>query len=140
MISIIIRSVPIAQPRPRAFNAGGSARIVSAPSKHPVNDFKAAIKHEIGLLNPSPLTGPVTVHLYFVMPRPKALFWKSRPMPRIPHAKKPDVDNLAKSVLDACNELLWRDDSQICELKIEKCIASGCESPYTLIRFGEWVE
>lgn len=33
-----------------------------------------------------------------------------------------DVDNLAKGILDACNGILWRDDSQIVDLHIVKYI------------------
>lgn len=36
------------------------------------------------------------------------------------HLKKPDVDNIAKSVLDALNGYAWKDDSQITELLINK--------------------
>ena len=33
-----------------------------------------------------------------------------------------DIDNLAKAILDACNGILWRDDSQIVDLHIVKHI------------------
>ena len=33
-----------------------------------------------------------------------------------------DVDNLAKGILDALTGLIWRDDSQIISLKIEKAV------------------
>lgn len=29
------------------------------------------------------------------------------------HDKKPDIDNLIKQVADACNGVVWRDDSQV---------------------------
>ena len=34
--------------------------------------------------------------------------------------KKPDCDNIAKAVCDALNGLAYKDDSQVCELKISK--------------------
>lgn len=34
--------------------------------------------------------------------------------------KKPDVDNIAKIYLDACNGLLWKDDADITKLCVEK--------------------
>lgn len=34
--------------------------------------------------------------------------------------KKPDVDNIAKIHLDACNGLLWEDDAHITKLLVEK--------------------
>lgn len=37
------------------------------------------------------------------------------------HISKPDVDNLAKAVLDACTDAgVWHDDSQIIQLSITK--------------------
>lgn len=38
---------------------------------------------------------------------------------------KQDVDNLAKAALDACNRLVWTDDSLIQKLTIEKRWADG---------------
>lgn len=35
-----------------------------------------------------------------------------------------DCDNLAKGILDACNGILWKDDSQIVDLHVEKAVAS----------------
>jgi len=33
---------------------------------------------------------------------------------------KPDIDNYVKGVLDACNKLIWTDDSQITQLQARK--------------------
>ena len=37
--------------------------------------------------------------------------------------KKPDIDNIAKIVLDALNKLAYKDDTQITKLEIEKVYA-----------------
>lgn len=37
------------------------------------------------------------------------------------HEQKPDVDNLAKAILDALNGIAYLDDSQIQELDVVKC-------------------
>ena len=34
--------------------------------------------------------------------------------------KKPDIDNIAKIILDALNKLAFKDDNQITKLEIEK--------------------
>ena len=34
--------------------------------------------------------------------------------------KKPDIDNIAKCVLDALNKLAYRDDTQVVTLRMEK--------------------
>lgn len=35
-------------------------------------------------------------------------------------AKKPDIDNVVKAVLDALNKVAYRDDNQVVELQIRK--------------------
>lgn len=37
-------------------------------------------------------------------------------------ARSRDLDNVCKSVLDACNEVLWRDDRQVVKVTMERCI------------------
>lgn len=34
--------------------------------------------------------------------------------------QKPDVDNIAKSVLDAMNKLAFKDDNQVTKISVEK--------------------
>ena len=34
--------------------------------------------------------------------------------------RRADIDNLAKTVLDACNNIVWRDDSQVTTLHAER--------------------
>lgn len=81
----------------------------------------------------APLTGPLSIQLDFVFPRSKQQIWKTKPMPRLPHTKKPDVDNVSKAIFDCLNKVLWYDDSQIVELRCQKWIASGDEQPHVEI-------
>tara|TARA_R110000868_G_scaffold101057_1_gene278212 strand:- start:11235 stop:11516 length:282 start_codon:yes stop_codon:yes gene_type:complete len=78
----------------------------------------------------APLGGPLKLSLVFVMPRTQNQIWKTKPMPRIWHDKKPDFDNLEKSVCDALKGLVWFDDSQICSVSTIKVIAAGDEQPH----------
>lgn len=57
---------------------------------------------------------PISVHLSFTF---KCKDGKLRVRP---HTTKPDCDNLSKGVLDACNKVLWVDDSQIATLRVTK--------------------
>ena len=41
--------------------------------------------------------------------------------------KKPDCDNIAKSILDALNGIAYDDDSQIVELVVRKCYSGSGE-------------
>lgn len=133
-IFIHVPAVPVAQPRPRATIRGHHAAVYS-PAKHPVEAFKATVRMAAhSTLGPFvPLDGPLSVDIVFVFPRPKNRIWKTKPMPRERHTKKPDRDNCDKGVLDALSGLLWIDDCQVCAGSIEKWIASGDEQPHVTI-------
>lgn len=67
--------------------------------------------------------GPISVKLIFNMPIPKSFTKKVKRQIEegdFQHTKKPDIDNLAKAVLDALNGIAFNDDSQIVKLKMEK--------------------
>lgn len=38
--------------------------------------------------------------------------------------QKPDIDNIAKSVLDAMNKIAFKDDNQVTKISIEKCFGT----------------
>ena len=65
------------------------------------------------------LLGGVNVACCFELPRPKSLPKKVQQ-----HLKKPDIDKLARSVLDALTGILWRDDSQVVSLTVTKQYAA----------------
>ena len=115
-ISFTVPAVPIAQPRPRAVKIGSGpnarAGIVSAVSKHPVNDFKATVRLAAQqAYHGPPIDVPCRVDCVFVFPRQSSKVWKTRAMPRYPHDCKPDRDNLDKSVLDALKGTVLKEDA-----------------------------
>lgn len=70
-------------------------------------------------------TGPVFAALTFTMTRPTSL--RGRELAeRIGAAGtiwpcvRPDIDKLARAVLDALTGVLWTDDGQVCALEVEK--------------------
>ena len=132
-----VNAVPIAQPRQRIrvmMIRGRTLATNYTPKTSPVQDFKASVRMAASeAYQGEPLSGPLTLRCIFVLPRPGRLMWKTRPMPRERHITKPDVDNLLKSVTDALNQLLWRDDSQVAEVLAEKWIAAGDEQPHVEI-------
>lgn len=137
MIRLIVPAVPVAMPRQRhrTVKTGAGSFIQNyTPSKHPVQEFKATVRMALReAYQGPPLTGPLRCDCTFIMPRPQALVWKTKPMPRIPHDKKPDRDNLDKAVMDALRGLAWVDDSQNAFGEIQKWIAAGDEQPHAVI-------
>ncbi len=83
---------------------------------------------------------PICVNVVFGMPIPKSIP-KSRQDAMaqgiIRHTKRPDIDNLIKSVLDALNGVAWVDDSQIVRLSASKEYSS---EPYVYLYIHESVD
>ena len=69
------------------------------------------------------LTDAIDVTLMFFLPRPQSHFKKDRTVkPSAPRfiKTKPDIDKLARCVLDALTGILWVDDSQVISLELYK--------------------
>jgi Holliday junction resolvase RusA-like endonuclease len=133
-VEFIVQGNPVPQPRQRLGlkYIGGKLRPANyTPKDDPVNTWKNMIRlvarqaHDGDIL-----TGPIQCELTCVFPRPKFMQRKTIATPRVFHAKKPDIDNLQKSVFDALNGYLWKDDSQISQVTASKFIASGDELPH----------
>lgn len=61
-----------------------------------------------------PHSGAVSVKMEFYFKRPKGR------RKDVHHLVKPDLTNLAKTVEDAANKILWDDDNQIVSLQLDK--------------------
>jgi len=71
----------------------------------------------------TPFDEAVAVEITAVLPIPKswAKKWQAAAREgRVQPKTRPDVDNYAKAAVDACNGVLFRDDSQIAELTCRK--------------------
>lgn len=122
------RGTPAAQPRPRMVRATG--RTYNPPT---ADAWKAAVKATWRAAYEQALDRHLHLRLVFYMPRPKAhLTSKGQLTKSAPqfHAQKPDIDNLAKAVMDALTDCgAYKDDCQIVELRVSKHWATeiaGC--------------
>jgi len=135
-LSFFVRGEPKGQPRPRAFaRKMGSIHVARFYDSDVADAWKRAVY--LGIVEAANkagwqvTTGPVSVTLRFAMPRPKSHFGARGLKPSAPqdHAGKPDVDNLAKLLLDRItrSERIWRDDSQVVSLIVHKFYVVGNE-------------
>lgn len=74
-------------------------------------------------------TGGMAVDLRFLLKRPKRLR-----KGYAPHTTKPDIDKLARAVLDALTGIAWVDDSQVLSLSCIKRYVLEHERPGVTIR------
>ena len=61
------------------------------------------------------LSSPVSLYIKFLYKDKKSEKGEFKP-----HIKKPDIDNLAKGILDACNKIVYKDDCLVYRLLTEK--------------------
>lgn len=110
-----IPGAPKAQPRIKATAVNGYARVYTPDT---ADEWKATVAdavHQQELPKAA-----LYVSITFMLPRPKRLMRKSDADGPLAHMVKPDIDNLVKAVMDACNGELWEDDAQVVRLRAEK--------------------
>lgn len=126
MIQFVIPGAPQGKGRPRFTVRGGFA---SAYTPAETRKYEAQVR---GLAERAmagrPITAaPVEVMLELRMPIPAS--WSKKKQiaaaaGQVRATKKPDLDNVAKGALDACNGVCWADDSQIVLLTVRKLYAA----------------
>lgn len=120
---IRVDGIPKGQPRPQAFARKIGDKVVARVfTPGTAEAWKSAVAVAMEPHRPaSPFEGPVSVDLLFLLPRPKARSRKHDPAGLLWCTTRPDVDNLAKAVLDCLTlQGWWRDDSQVVSLRAMK--------------------
>lgn len=116
-VKFTIPGVPVPKARPRVVRGHAFT-----PKK--TKDYETLVKDVYNLtvgeyLGDSAIVA--TIDLYFPIPESYSKSKKRRIADgEIKHTKRPDVDNCAKAILDALNEVAYKDDAQIVESHITK--------------------
>lgn len=131
---------PQGKGRGRAFRVGKGVRI-RTPDK--TRNYEALIADMAAEeMDGRPmLQGPLALELVATFPRSKHLARISKrtsnpiASPRaIPYTGKPDLDNIIKAICDACNGVVFKDDSQV--VRITACK----EYAWMFMSAGRWYE
>ena len=117
-VSFTVAGQPVPQPRPRVSTAGGFARAY-VPGKHPVHAYREAIAAAARAAGLTTTGEVLNVVIDAVFERPKSHMRKAGVKPDAPKLPRPDVDNIAKAVLDALQDVMG-DDSLVGRLVVEK--------------------
>lgn len=117
-ITFSVAGDPVPQPRPRVSTRGGFARAY-VPAKHAVHAYRKAL--QLAAIDAGLRAAPGTVDIVIdaVFARPPSHLTKKGVRKGAPAMPRPDVDNIAKAVLDAIGPILG-DDSQVKRLVVEK--------------------
>lgn len=131
-IVVSIPAEPIAQGRPRLSSRGGFARAYDPPKSRTwkafVADYAAKAMEDAGITEL--LEGPLLIRIRFGFPLPKSQHRKRSPVPRQWHMKRPDLDNLYKGVIDACEGVIYHRDSEIVKVVMDKVIVAQGDAPF----------
>ena len=120
-MEIIIYGEPVAQGRPRFNRHTGSAY---DPAKS--RNYKKLVAQQAQAYKPDELlTGALGMEIDIFRSAPKSISSVKKRQPDLKNERlrpitKPDVDNYAKGVKDALSGLIYKDDSQIVDLRIRK--------------------
>lgn len=117
MIYLEIPGEPVAKGRPRMTRTG----IAYTPAK--TMNYETLIKELFIISKQEMLTGELKAEITACFTIPKSASIKKRLDMiggSIRPVKRPDLDNVAKAVLDALNGLAYQDDSQIVSLTVSK--------------------
>jgi Holliday junction resolvase RusA-like endonuclease len=114
------------------------------PKKHPVTQWKSDVKtaaikawYERYPGDSVQWDGPVWMIVAFYLPRPQSLCRKKDPEGDIPCTSKPDIENLAKSLMDSLSGVIFCDDKQVCELRLVKNFHEKGGRPRAEIMIGQ---
>ena len=132
----------VGKQRPRVYRTATGRTHAMTPQK-PVS-YENLVKWVlINTENFKPLTGEIEAHITVYMQMAKSMAKKDRKLVaegKKNPTKKPDIDNLAKSILDACNGIAYKDDAYVTRAVIEKRYALEVEEARTDVMFRERFE
>lgn len=119
----VFKGTPVPKDRPRATVINGHAVIYTPRRTH---SFEIDIAVQAREQHPDKrlLNGPISLSVKFFLPYPMS--YRTKPKMELVRqglvvpSKKPDLDNLTKTYLDALNGVLWIDDCQIISMLVSK--------------------
>ena len=113
-LTFVVPGIPVAKGRARTAKGHHFT-----PRKTVVAESTVAIFAAEAMAGQPLMTGPLRLTIFFEFPWPKSATKKRRLNPW--KDTRPDLDNLAKTICDACNGVVWHDDGQVsqeCSSKI----------------------
>ena len=126
VVTFSVDGIPHGKGRPRFRRFGN---FVSTYTDAKTKTYEALVKEaaQKAMGSSEPLETPVSFHCHIRLPVPKS--WSKKVTEAclsglVTPTKKPDWDNVAKSVADAINGVIYLDDSQIIYAVISKAYAA----------------
>lgn len=120
-VEFFVPGQPQGKGRPRAVKIAGHTRLAT-PQKTVAYEGLVALAGTSAMEGRPMVEGAVSVDMVLTCQIPsmskvkksRALSGELRP------AKKPDIDNVVKAIFDGMNGIVWKDDSQVVALSVQK--------------------
>jgi len=136
MIAFHVHGLPIAQGSKRVVPTKQGPRVIEG-NEAKLRPWRQEVANvAIEMMNGErPFSGPVAVRVNFYLPRPRGHFGTGRNEERlrdsapVAPATKPDLDKLARALLDALTGVAFHDDSQVVSLTTSKLYADEEKHP-----------
>jgi Holliday junction resolvase RusA-like endonuclease len=135
MTTFHVAGIPAPQGSKTGYIRG--TKVVLVESSKKVKPWRAAVAQAAtqAYLHAEPIDGPVAVEIDFHLPRPKSL-----PKRVIWMVKKPDLDKLIRSTLDALSGIAYIDDNRVTHITATKDYAASPDDAGATITITERTE
>ena len=132
-ISFIIPGIPVGKGRARFARRG---KFMASYTPEKTVNYEALVKMCCSeAYKGEPMEGPISLHIRAYFPIPKSMkkaLLLSAESERLPVTKKSDLDNIAKSICDAMNQIAFVEDAQVSDLY---CIKRYSPNPRVEVQF-----
>ena len=122
MVNFTVYGEPVPKARARHRFTGKFVQSYT-PKKTKDYESEVAIMAKAAMGSSEPLETPIAVHIYVTFAVPPS-YTKKRLEACLSgserHTKRPDLDNIVKSVTDGMNGIVFKDDSQIVSIHAKK--------------------
>lgn len=118
MIDMVIYGTPIGKGRPRFGRNKGGNVITFTPQKTREYEQSVQALAQVAMMNRTILEGPVKVCITAFFNHKSNTGW---------HTSRPDLDNIAKAILDGLNGIIYVDDNQVAQIVASKKYDEGEE-------------
>lgn len=133
-VTFVIPGIPVGKKRPRFARRGNFVKTYQ-PADDARRENLVALAYREAAGNLPPHDGPVIISLAAVFVPPQSWSKKRRADPGH-KTTKPDLDNIAKSVLDGLNGVAFIDDARIVAINAGKRFGERNEIVVTIERIG----
>ena len=130
MISFVVPGTPVGKGRPK-FARRGNFVTTYTPEKTANYENLVKVKAEEAMRGRTPIDGAVGVEIVLLITPPASWSQKKKRAAlagEVFPTSKPDCDNVLKGLMDACNEIVWKDDKQVVDVAVSKRYSPKAEA------------